>query len=124
MADSSNAEGGDQQQSPPPEQLVLGENLDQHMAKLRSKYPTAEADYLAAARARAAAKTPSVETRATDEDWQSIAEEKRQQVGEIDDWKISEAEAGNIDSQILLPDLPPEDDGEQGEGDDPKLMLF
>jgi len=121
MADNSNSNPEGDQQQPPPE-LVLGEDLGQHMAKLRSKYPTAEADFLAAARARAAAKTPSVETQATEDDWKAIAEEKRQQLGEIDDWEISKAEAGNIDSQILLPDLPPDDD--EGEDDEPKLMLF
>ena len=103
--------------------LVLGDDVNKQMAQLRSKYPTAEADYLAAARARAAARTPSSETRATDKDWQRIAQEKRQQVGDIDDWENSKAEAGNIDSQILLPDLPSEE-GEEGAGDEPKLLLF
>ena len=103
-------------------ELVLGDDMNTQMARMRSKYPTAEADYLAAARARAAAQTPSVETRATDKDWQKIAQEKRQQLGELDDWESSKAEAGNIDSQILLPDLPP-DEGE-GADDEPKLLLF
>ena len=103
--------------------LMLGDDVNKQMAQLRSKYPTAEADYLAAARARAAARTPSVETRATDSDWQRIAQEKRQQLGNIDDWESSKAEAGNIDSQILLPDLPP-GEGEEGSDDEPKLLLF
>jgi len=108
----------------PPQELVLGDALDQQMSKLRSKYPTAEADYLAAARARAAAKPASREGDAGDDDWQQIAEEKRQQLGvDIDDWENSQKEAGNLDSQILLPDLPP-GDGDDGEGDEPKLLLF
>jgi len=112
-------------QEPSKDELVLGEAVDQQMARLRSKYPTSEADYLAAARARAAAKTASVESSAaSDSDWQRLADEKRQAVGgEIDDWENAKAEAGNADSQILLPDLPTEDgDGEDGE--DPKLLLF
>lgn len=111
-------------QEPNKDELVLGEAVDQQMAQLRSKYPTSEADYLAAARARAAAKTQSVESSAaSDVEWQRLADEKRKAVGEIDDWENAKAEAGNVDSQILLPDLPAEE-GEGEDGEDPKLLLF
>lgn len=98
--------------------LLSQEEIAEKMNQLRSKYPTSEADYLAAARARSEAKLPSVERQATEEDWQRVAREKKQLYGEQDDWEESAKEAGNIDSQILLPMM--DDDGEGGE---PKLLL-
>lgn len=93
------------------------------MAKLKSKYPTAEADYLAAARARNAAKVESHERKATDEDWHAMAEQKKREVGEVDDWENAKKEAGNADSQIIIPmEFDSNEDGE--DGDDPKLLLF
>ena len=103
--------------------LLLSTNeVDEHMSKLRSKYPTSEADYLAAARKRNAARQASSERTATDDDWRQIAAEKMNAVGEIDDWDKSLSEAGNSDSQILIPlqsNL-----NEDGEEEEPKLMLF
>lgn len=90
--------------------------MAQQMAGLRSKYPTAEADYLAAARARAAQKAESKNNEATDEDWRQVKEKTKMK--DDDDWEISAKEAGNIDSQILIPLMNDDDDEE------PKLMLF
>jgi hypothetical protein len=103
-----------------PKLLLSVSEVEAQMKSLRSKYPTSEADYLAAARARNAAKTASSERTATDEDWREIAAEKVRAVGEIDDWDSSVAEAGNTDSQILIP---LNSDGEDG-SDEPKLLLF
>lgn len=104
--------------------LLTADEIDRQMARLRSKYPTSEADYLAAARARNAAKQASSERTATDEDWQQIAAEKKEQVGTVlDDWESSQAEAGNADSQILIPMMDGAK-GEDGEEEEPKLLLF
>ncbi|GKY94837.1 hypothetical protein MPSEU_000448900 [Mayamaea pseudoterrestris] len=100
-----------------PNELILDTaTVAQQMAGLRSKYPTSEADYLAAARARAAAKAASKNDEATDEDWVTV--KQKVQPKEDDDWEISAKEAGNIDSQILIPLM--NEDGD----DEPKLMLF
>ncbi|GKY93009.1 hypothetical protein MPSEU_000269400 [Mayamaea pseudoterrestris] len=100
-----------------PNELILDTAaVAQQMAGLRSKYPTSEADYLAAARARAAAKAASKNDEATDQDWVSV--KQKVQPKEDDDWEISAKEAGNIDSQILIPLM--NEDGD----DEPKLMLF
>ena len=97
------------------------------MAKLRNKYPTSEADYLAAARARNAARAASLNAEASDQDWSQVAAEvrKRQGGGAVDeDWESSAREAGNADSQILIPvDLETSGDS-GGEEDEPKLLLF
>jgi hypothetical protein len=103
-----------------PKLLLSVSEVESQMKSLRSKYPTSEADYLAAARARNAAKTASSERTATDEDWHEIAAEKVRAVGEMDDWDKSVAEAGNADSQILIPLTSHGEDG----NDEPKLMLF
>jgi hypothetical protein len=113
---SSSTEDDDQ-----PRRLVLSqEEMQQQMANLRSKYPTAEADYLAAARARSAAKMASQDRKATEEDWNGLAQEKQKAFGETDAWEESKKEAGNMDSQILIPMMDDEDGGE----DEPKLLLF
>ena len=103
------------------ELLLSASDVNAQMAKLRSKYPTSEADYLAAARARNVAKQASSERTATDADWRNIAAEKKQAVGEVDDWESSKLEAGNSDSQILIPLMSTNtEDGDE----EPKLMLF
>lgn len=79
------------------------------------------ADFLAAARQRAAEKKESVNSLSKDEDWNIVAEKRK---GEVDDWENSLEEAGNADSQILLPDLGTENDDEDGEEEEPKLLLF
>lgn len=108
----SSEEGGERKRL-----LLSQEEIAEKMNQLRSKYPTSEADYLAAARARNEAKLPSAERTASEEDWQRVAKEKKQLYGEQDDWEESAKEAGNIDSQILLPMM---DDEEGGE---PSLLL-
>jgi hypothetical protein len=103
-----------------PNELLLDANaVQQEMAGLKSKYPTSEADYLAAARARAAAQVASKNDGATDEDWLKVKQEAAQQGGVNDDWEVSAREAGNSDSQILIPMAP-----EDADDDEPKLMLF
>mmetsp|Transcript_43164 Transcript_43164/g.104404 ORF Transcript_43164/g.104404 Transcript_43164/m.104404 type:complete len:95 (+) Transcript_43164:221-505(+) len=94
------------------------------MSEFRTEYSFTEADYLAAARKRAEERKASVNSGASDEDWQKIADEKESQVGKIDDWENAVKEAGNSDSQILMFTEPPADaKGEEGKGDD-KLLLF
>jgi len=110
--------------------LVLG-NVEAEMQSVRAnsdtEYDFGAIDFLAAAKARAAAKVESNNNVAGDEAWQKLAEEKKEQLGEIDDWENSKKEAGNEDSQILMFTGPPE--GEEGEGgdgedDEPKLLLL
>ena len=116
----SKEEANDEEEEEP--KLVL-DDVEGQMAKLKSKYPTSEVDYLAAARARNAQKQQSSDRAASDKDWQDIAEQKKQQMGEIDDWESSKKEAGNVDSQILIPfEQSGEDDDE--DSDEPKLLLF
>lgn len=107
-----------------PKLVLTADDISQQMNRLRSKYPTSEADYLAAARARNVAKQASSERTATDADWRQIAAEKKTAVGEIDDWENSAKEAGNVDSQILIPVQSSSGTGEDGEEEEPKLMLF
>jgi len=114
-----------------PKKLIL--NLDEvkeKMAKLKSKYPTAEADYLAAARKRAEMKVESRNNESSDEDWRQMAAEKNQAMGggggeagtpaaaeDDDGWEASLKDEGNAqDSQIFIP-------MEGGEDDEPKLLL-
>ena len=61
-----------------PKLVLSNDEMQQQMASLKSKYPTSEADFLAAAKARSAARTASKETAATDNDWKSISDEKKQ----------------------------------------------
>jgi hypothetical protein len=115
------AEENDNEES---EGLVL-DGLDKEMNQFASSYAFTETDFLAAARKRAEEKRASVNSGANDEDWKKIAGEKKEQVGEIDDWENSRKEAGNADSQILMFTEPPADgEDEEGEGGDPKLLLF
>ena len=95
---SENAEDG----------LVL-EGLDQEMGKMASKFAFSESDFLAAAKKRAAERVQSVNSSAGDDDWKTLAEEKKSEMGEIDDWENSQKEAGNEDSQILMFTDPPAD---------------
>ena len=106
------------------EGLVL-DGLDKKMNEFRTEYSFTEADYLAAARKRAEERKASVNSGASDEDWQNIADEKESQFGKVDDWENSVKEAGNVDSQILMFTDPPADgEGEDGEGGGDKLLLF
>ena len=113
---------GEEEEGEP--RLVLGDEAQAELSKFKSKYPTSEADYLAAARARSAAKVESTARQATDEDLQKLAEEKRAQMGDVDEWEESAKEAGNMDSQILIPMSTPGDDEGGDDPEEPKLMLF
>ena len=100
------------------------DGLDQEMSKMSSKFSFSESDYLAAARKRAEMKAESSNAGASDDDWKQVADEKAEKYGNIDDWENSMKEAGNSDSQILMFTDPPVEGDEDGEGGEPKLMLF
>lgn len=102
--------------------IVDGEEMQDQMQNLKSKYPTSEADYLAAARERAKNKPSSQPIRATVEDFQKVAEEKREKFGEFNEWEGNMEEEEDLESQILLPELPDENDDGEG-GAEPKLLL-
>ena len=122
----SDDDNNDDEQQPPQDRLLLSkEDIQQQMAQLRSKYPTTEADYLAAAHARNAARVTSTGRQATDADWQSMATEKEQKYGKQDDWEAAQKDAGNTaDSQILLPLEMTEEGSFDEDDEEPKLMLF
>jgi hypothetical protein len=103
--------------------LVL-DGLDQEMGNMASKFSFSELDFLAAAKKRAEARVISKNASAGDDDWKTLAEERKTNYGEIDDWENSMKEAGNQDSQILMftdPSANGEDDGEDAER---TLLLF
>ena len=102
--------------------LVLDMTTIQQVLQLeKSKYPTSEKDYLAAARQRAAEARESVNDLSTDDDWMDMAAKNR--AAGLDDWEHSLAEAGNADSQILIPVM--ETNVKEGEEPpEPKLLLF
>jgi hypothetical protein len=108
-------------------QLLIGtaDEVQHQMSQFRSKYPTAESDYLAAARARSTARVPSKSHNSvSDEEWKTMAEQKRREYGETgtDGWEESAQEVGNRkDSLILIPMPNPDDDNDEVE---PKLLLF
>mmetsp|Transcript_17846 Transcript_17846/g.40807 ORF Transcript_17846/g.40807 Transcript_17846/m.40807 type:complete len:162 (+) Transcript_17846:152-637(+) len=108
--------------------LVLGD-MESEMQDVRAnsgmEFDFGAIDYLAAAKARAAAQVQSNNDVAGVEEWTALAEEKKEQFGEIDDWENSQKEAGNADSHILMFTEPPSEEGEgDGEDDEPKLLLF
>lgn len=103
------------------EGLILNE-LDQEMNKVALKNSFSEIDVLAAAKKRAQERPESRNSSAGDKDWKELAEEKKGQFGEIDDWENSMKEAGNVDSQILMFTEPESGEGDEDEG--PKLLLF
>lgn len=103
------------------EGLVL-DGLDQEMDKVASKFAFSESEFLAAAKKRAEQRVESKNASAQDDDWKTLAEEKKTTYGEIDDWENSTKEAGNTDSQILMFIEPPADG--DPDGDVPKLLLF
>jgi hypothetical protein len=104
--------------------ITSAEEMQQHMQHLKSKYPTAEADYLAAARDRNALKMESNNGASTDADWLLAAQLARQQTETADDWESSAAEAGNSESRILIPIEYTSTEGEDENSEEPKLMLF
>jgi hypothetical protein len=115
----------EQQQLQEQNQGLILDGLAQEMNQMKSKYGFTESDYLAAARRRAEERVESINSMSNDEDWFKIAEEKKQEQGDIDDWENALKEAGNSDSQILM-FTDPSPGGEDGEGgeEEPKLLLF
>jgi len=129
MSSSPDASGDGDDEEP---RLVLGD-MGTEMKNVRTdsnvEYDFGAIDFLAAAKARAAAQVESNNNVAGDEAWQTLAEEKKEQFGEIDDWENAQKEAGNADSQILMFSEPAVEEGESegdgdGEDDEPKLLLF
>ena len=117
----SGEQGENFQQQDTRNQGLILDGLDREMSQVVSKLSFTESDYLAAARRRAELRVASSNAGATDEEWLQIANEKKKQLGEIDDWENSAKEAGNTDSHILMFTEPPPD----GEDDnEPKLLLF
>ena len=124
MFSSDDNKSDDNNNSESNDGLVL-DGLDQQMNQVASKYSFAESDFLRAAKERAENRVESINSTAKDEDWKDLAEQKKVEIGVIDDWENSQKEAGNEDSQILM--FADSIDGEGGEGDDdsePKLLLF
>ena len=110
--------------------LVLG-NMESEMQNVRKDSGTdfdfGAIDVLAAAKARAASQVESNNNVAGADEWETLAAEKKEKFGEIDDWENSQKEAGNADSQILMFTEAPTDEEEEGGGgedDEPKLLLF
>ena len=123
LASEANDENQEQEQG-----LVL-DGLDDQMNKMKGQFEGYELDYLAAARKRAELKVASVNDSSKDEDWQQIADEKKEAYGEIDDWENSKKEAGNVDSQILMftdssEDGDDDEGGDGGDSGEQKLLLF
>ena len=103
--------------------LVLDMTTIQQVLQVeKSKYPTSEKDYLAAARQRAAEARESVNDLSTDNDWMDMAAKNR--AAGLDDWEHSLAEAGNADSQILIPVMETTTTDGGDEPPEPKLLLF
>ena len=132
FSSENNNDDNQKVEPPPPSSLILDtDTVNQQMNQLKSKYPTAEADYLAAARKRAAEKTASVNDMSTDEEWFE-ANKKKSLIGDgsEDEWEKSLEEAGNADSQILIP-MSASIDGEGGDdnngdgngGPEPTLLI-
>mmetsp|Transcript_21824 Transcript_21824/g.35126 ORF Transcript_21824/g.35126 Transcript_21824/m.35126 type:complete len:165 (-) Transcript_21824:621-1115(-) len=114
--DTSNSESADAKEPG----LVL-DGLDKEMSQMASKFSFTESDFLAAAKKRAQERVESKNSSAKDSDWKNLAEQKKEEVGEIDDWENSMKEAGNEDSQILMFS---ESGGDDDDGEEPKLLLF
>ena len=106
-----------------PPSLLIGNALNDELSKFTSKYPTSESDYLAAARRRAEERRESTNSQSSDDDWKEMAKAKQAEGTVLDDWEQSLVEAGNADSQILIPIVLSED-SDDGEEPEPKLLLF
>ena len=120
QTDSADRQHVDNEENPT---LLIGKALSDEMASFKSKYPTSESDYLAAARKRAEERRESVNSQSTDGDWKTMAQKKQAEGVVVDDWEQSLVEAGNEDSQILIP-IAFTEEGEDGEEPEPKLLLF
>ena len=117
--------------------LVLGsKEIEKQLASLRSKLPTSEADYLAAARQRAAEQRASNNNSGSDEDWNKIAQAKKQQEqqqeqqSQGDGWEAS-LNDGSSDSKSLLffeeqhqGKDSGDNDNDAGAEEEPKLLIL
>merc|ERR1712071_714872 len=107
---------------------LITNNFDENLASLSKQLPTSAADYLAAARKRAEEKRESVNSASSDDDWIKLAEQKKKNgsTGNEDGWEASLQDAGNAESQILIPmDVAAKTkDNEDDEEEEPKLLLF
>ena len=115
--------------------LVIGSDTiakEMQTVKQAGDYDFGQIDFLALAKQRAQDKPASQNNVGTDADWTTLAAQKKEQFGEIDDWENSQKEDGNADSQILMFSDPPpssssgdgDGDGDNNEDDEPKLLLF
>ena len=111
--------------------LVIGSDTiakEMQTVQQAGDYDFGQIDFLALAKQRAQDKPASQNNVGTDADWTTLAAQKKEQFGEIDDWENSQKEEGNADSQILMfTDPPPsssDGDGDNNEDDGPKLLLF
>ena len=111
--------------------LVIGSDTiakEMQTVQQAGDYDFGQIDFLALAKQRAQDKPASQNNVGTDADWTTLAAQKKEQFGEIDDWENSQKEEGNADSQILMfTDPPPsssDGDGDNNEDDEPKLLLF
>mmetsp|Transcript_3920 Transcript_3920/g.4532 ORF Transcript_3920/g.4532 Transcript_3920/m.4532 type:complete len:160 (+) Transcript_3920:83-562(+) len=116
---ASSASDSEEEKEP---SLLIGEGLGKELKGLKSKFPTSEVDFLAAARKRAEERKESVNSESSDDDWKAVSGLRKDET--VDDWENSLSEAGNADSQILLPDLEENDEEGDGEEPEPKLLLF
>jgi len=122
--DSSTSTSSNAEEDEEPRLILDSEVMNQQLNQMKSKYPTAEADYLAAARKRAEQKLESVNHMATDEEWQGLDQEvKKQTGGNIQDgWEASLKEAGDAETSQIL--ISTELEGEEGEDPpEPTLLL-
>jgi hypothetical protein len=104
-----------------PPSLVLGDELK----KVAGKYAASENVFLAAARERSKTKAASADRTATDADWFAAKREAQARGGEVlDDWENAKTEAGNMDSQILIPIDPSSGAAGDDDAEEPKLLLF
>jgi len=126
--DSSSSLTSTSSSSPLSELLLARDALQQQMYQLKSKYPTSEADFLVAARARAAHRVESVNSQAKDEDWMQASKVCKEQLGDDDDWEASLSSSSSWkDSLILLmadPNTLKKDGEDDGPPKEPKLLLF
>mmetsp|Transcript_2495 Transcript_2495/g.5435 ORF Transcript_2495/g.5435 Transcript_2495/m.5435 type:complete len:204 (-) Transcript_2495:275-886(-) len=74
---------------PPPRAQSISSSSEDSISIVESTIPSFEADYLAAARKRAAAKKASMNAAAKDDDWKTIQEQIREEHGieTEDDWE-------------------------------------
>ena len=130
---NSNLSASENEPEPEPSQgLIFGDAIESEMNAVKgaNEYDFGQIDFLALAKQRAANKPESNNNVAGDDEWMTLAAEKEEQFGKIDDWENSQKEAGNADSQSLLmfnteqQSTEAEGGSEDGDDDEPKLLLL